>query len=182
MSEAQTMSKDELLNKIKAGKAAFDQQIAGLSDAQMLIAGPQGDEWTVKDVLAHLTACMLSMSSHLPEQQRIPLPLAAGEGESWTDQMLRINDYYYAQYKDKSLAEVRAEFEAAYQQTLAAVEALSDAQLSGADKSGLGEGDDHYDKAARTNIPSMVAGDSYEHFDEHLGYMANWLGQQKGRA
>ncbi len=179
MSEPQTMSKDELLNKIREGKAEFDRQIAGLSDAQMLVPGPHGDEWTMKDVLAHLTACMLSMSSRLPGQQRIPFPVEAHEGESWPDQMQRINDYYYAQFKDKPLAEVKADFEAAYQHTLAAVEALSDAQLVGEDKAGLGQGDDSYDREVRENIPDMVAGDTYEHFNEHLGFMADWLARQR---
>ncbi len=160
MSE-QLMSKAEVLDAMKRGHNDFVMIIFDLDEAKMTAVGPYPDsDWTLKDTLSHLTACTESMISRLPGQQPIPFPVEAREGESWDSQIERINEYYYQRDKDKPMVEVGAEFEKVYRQAVEAVEALSEGQVA--------------DRA----VQELIAGDSYVHYTEHLGYIADWLAQQ----
>ena len=48
------MDRQQLLSKLDRAWADFEQSFAGLTDAQMLEPGVVGD-WSVKDILAHVT-------------------------------------------------------------------------------------------------------------------------------
>lgn len=160
--EHPVLSKQELLEAIKRGHDEFVAAIIDLDEAKMTVAGPYPDsDWTMKDTLAHLTACTQSMISRLPGHQRIPFPVEAEAGESWESQVERINEYYYQRDKDNPLAQVGAEFDITYRRVLQAVEALSEEQATDPD------------------VQSLIAGDTYEHYAEHLGYVADWLAQQE---
>ena len=160
MSE-QLMSKAEVLDAMKRGHNDFVMIVFDLDEAKMTVAGPYpNSDWTLKDTLAHLTACTQDMISRLPGHQPIPFPVEAEAGESWDSQVQRMNEYYYQRDKDKPMVEVGAEFDSTYRQAVRAVEALSDEQV-----------------ADRT-VQELIAGDTYEHYAEHLGYIADWLAQQ----
>jgi hypothetical protein len=49
-----TMNRQQLLDRIDNAWTAFQQSYAGLPDAQLIIPGVTGD-WSVKDLLAHIT-------------------------------------------------------------------------------------------------------------------------------
>ncbi len=160
MSE-QLMSKAEVLDAMKRGHNDFVMIVFDLDEAKMTAAGPYPDsDWTLKDTLAHLTACTQDMISRLPGHQPIPFPVEAKAGESWDSQVERSNEYYYQRDKDKPMAQVGTEFDITYRQAVGAVEALSEGQVA--------------DRA----VQELIAGNTYEHYAEHLGYIADWLAQQ----
>lgn len=162
MSEAKyNLSKQQLLDKIRQSHDELTAPLLKLNEQQMTTPGPHPDsEWTMKDVLAHLTVWMQLMMSRLPGQERIPYPLEAKAGESWNSQLDRINEYYYQQSKDTPIGTVGVEFDKAYQQLLWEVAALNDEQL------------------ADPKLQADIAEDSYEHFDEHLEAVRGWLDAQ----
>lgn len=158
-------SKAALLEAIKHGHDQFVAAIFGLGEEQMTTPGAQSDSvWTVKDVLAHLARWMRAMVVRLPGGAGKPFPFEIEDGEARDSYTNRINDYWYQRDKDLPLAEVRSEFEAAYQQLAEAVSALSDAHV------------------AERAIQYRIEGNSFGHFDEHLDYMADWLKQQQAQA
>ena len=111
-------SKAELLGRIGREHAALEQTIARLSDEQMLAAVEH--DWTVKDLLAHITAWeQVTLLVHLANQpfaQTIDLP-----GVRYgVDSVDTINDAFYRRDKDKPLTEVRAAFARSYDQIVAA--------------------------------------------------------------
>jgi hypothetical protein len=117
------MTKSELLAQIRAERDLLEKTLASLTLEQMLQPGASG-AWTVKDVLAHISAserCMIRWTgSHLRgEPPEVPQP--------WDVE--RMNADTYAQVKDKPLAEVLEEFRASYRDSLALVESLSEEQL-----------------------------------------------------
>lgn len=59
------MDKQQLLKRLGAAWAAFQGSYAGLSDAQMLEHGVMGD-WSVKDILAHVTIWEEEALKYLP--------------------------------------------------------------------------------------------------------------------
>ena len=59
------MKKDQLMNKLEKAWTALKEAYAGLSGAQMLEPGVTG-EWSVKDILGHVTTWEEESLSYLP--------------------------------------------------------------------------------------------------------------------
>jgi hypothetical protein len=152
-------SKAELLGRIRREHAALEQRIARLSDHQMLV--PVEHDWSVKDLLAHITAWeQVTLLVHLANQpfhEVIDLP-----GVRYgVDNVDTINDAFYRRDKDKPLPQVRAAFDHSYDQIVAAIESLDEARLF-----------EHYvprgrEGSAGGQLIEWVVGDTYEHYQEH---------------
>ena len=59
------MTRDQLLQRLERGWTALTDAYAGLSDAQLTAPGVVGD-WSVKDILAHVTTWEEEALTHLP--------------------------------------------------------------------------------------------------------------------
>jgi DinB superfamily len=59
------MKKDQVLNRLEKAWATFHESYAGLSDPQLMETGVTG-EWSVKDILAHVTTWEEEALSYLP--------------------------------------------------------------------------------------------------------------------
>ena len=59
------MNRQQLLQKVDKAWAEFKESYAGLSDSQLTEAGVMGD-WSVKDILAHVTTWEEEALKHLP--------------------------------------------------------------------------------------------------------------------
>jgi len=59
------MKKQQVLNKLEQAWATFKESYAGLTDEQLLQAGVTGD-WSVKDILAHVSWWEQEALKHLP--------------------------------------------------------------------------------------------------------------------
>lgn len=120
-------SKAELLNLIQREHDLLKTQLARLSPEQMTRPGAEND-WSVKDLLAHITTWEQWMVDWLPkvlqDHSRSILPA----GSTWED-VDRLNAETYQKNKDRPLAEVMADFERSYQQTLEAIKPLSEETL-----------------------------------------------------
>jgi hypothetical protein len=77
----EAMNRAQLLQKIDAAWSAFHESYAGLSDEQMTAPGVTGD-WSVKDLLAHITVWEEEALTHLPAVMagRTPPRYAASGG------------------------------------------------------------------------------------------------------
>jgi hypothetical protein len=116
-------SKKSLLEQIHTERGQLEKTITRISPQGMLLPGACG-EWSVKDVLAHISAWERRMirwsQSHLKhEMPEVPLP--------WD--VDRMNADSHARDKDKPLADVLEEFQCSFQDSLELVESLSQAQL-----------------------------------------------------
>ena len=155
----ENIAKPELLIQIRTERKRLVEVLAALTPDQMLQPGASG-EWTVKDVLAHISAWerrMLSwIGSHLRgETPDVPLP--------WDVE--RMNAEAYAQVKDRPLAEVLKEFHRSYRDALALVESLSEEQLQTAYTGTWPMGPLWTGVSANTNW----------HYKEHRETMEAWL-------
>ena len=129
---------------MRAEHARLETLLAGISDDRFAQPGQFG-AWSVKDMLAHITFW---------EQRLIAYINGAKEsliqpGEEEQVAIDRINAEVLAANRDRPLAEVRADFERSYQQTLALVDSLSAEDLADEEMYGL------------------VVGDTFEHYREH---------------
>jgi uncharacterized protein (TIGR03083 family) len=164
-----TITNAELMRLIRKGRAEFEALLGQMTDEQMARRGAAGD-WSVKDILAHLTFWEQSMLRRIkavvrgerPESMRV-------EGEEWETTMNRINDQNFAANRQRPHAEVLADFQRSHQEAIAFIGTISDADLA--------EGS----RAAQTlgrPLHDLIAGDTYEHYAEHGDAIRQWLKQR----
>lgn len=163
MKEPQT--KAELLQYVHDGRVDFLNLINQIPKNRLLEKGVESD-WSIKDILAHITAWEVKMSEAFAEIQ------AGGAPHSWPEtdaDVDALNAEFYAGNKDKPLAQVLSEFEDAFPQAVAATEALSEEDLFDPDRF-----------AWRKERPLwwMVAGNTYGHYGDHVPNIQAWLGSE----
>ena len=59
------MNTSQVLQRLDAAWSEFEESYAGLSDAELLMPGVQGD-WSVRDIIAHVTWWEEEALKHLP--------------------------------------------------------------------------------------------------------------------
>ena len=163
------MNRDELLANIKRDRARLDELIARVGKTRMIEPSLEGG-WSVKDVLAHLSAwekiCMALVRNNEP----VPGPPPAESGPS-TD---IINQKIYEGSRDLPLADVVAEAQASHAELLALVEGLSDEALAtvlGASKEAA-----RVMEAEGPEVGQLISANSDAHYREHVAQIGRWLG------
>lgn len=153
MSENTQQQRADLLQRSRDEHAKLEAILAGLSEAQMLEPGVTEDGWTAKDHLAHLTWW----------EQRVVRVLARGEPDPLDTMPVDVHDtdainaYVFAQNKERTLADVRATFDASYQEMLRLIETAPD-DLPGEEW-------------------GWIDGNSASHYAEHVAMFEAWLGR-----
>ena len=163
------ISKTELMDRMAEGYEALERLLRGLDETQIGRPGPDGG-WGIKDHLFHLAmwergiAWLLGRRSRTEGMEITP--------EEWYNlTMDQINDLVYQRTRERTAAEALAAFREAHQEMLDALAPLNDADLQRPYRD--------YDSAAtrRPDEPVIgwIVGDTYEHYEEHLGYIRSLL-------
>jgi len=157
--------KAELLERIRQARAALEQAIGRLSDEALVAPGPDGG-WRVKDHLVHIAAWEQGIAALLRRQPRYAAMHV--DERTYLSGADAINAAVYENNKDRSLAGVRATFREAHDDILAAIDALSDADLR--------KTYSHYQpeepgKDSGAPIVGWIAGNTYEHYAEHQAWI-----------
>ena len=157
------MDKATLLDKIRTRQAEFEALLATLNEDQLNTPGVSGD-WSIKDILAHLVAWQKRTLAYLDAVARQGEP--GVESISSDAEMDELNARFYVGNKSRPLADVMTDFKNTYARVVAAVEALSEDDLFEPNRFAWLRGDP---------IWEQVAGNTYEHIDEHIGSIQAWL-------
>jgi uncharacterized protein (TIGR03083 family) len=144
--------KAELLEQVRATHQALESLLSGLDPSQMTQPGVNG-EWSVKDVLAHITW----WEQHTLRRLRTGHDDLYADGVDVPATTDRANAEVFAANRARPLDAVLADFAASYQEVLAALEALLDAALADPD------------------LYDAVAWDTFRHYPEHTAMLAAWL-------
>ena len=149
------MSKEEILEAMRRERAALLAAMQGISD-DVAITQPIVDAWTLKDLLGHIAAWNAVATKFVNEYLRdgAPMPLGLKDDAA----VNAYNAQLHAARRDWSLARVRAEFDAAFRNFVAAVEKLNDEQLNAPLPDPWEQG---------VTLERLIAWNSYEHEPEH---------------
>ncbi|NIM06228.1 MAG: ClbS/DfsB family four-helix bundle protein [Armatimonadetes bacterium] len=156
--------------KIQDTYSSLMQTIAGL-DEETAAARPGEAEWSIKDILAHISAWeAILLRFHIGGE---PFEEVVGlEGARYRATPFDVlNDHFYHRYRDLSFQEVAALLRDTHEDLLVALEALEEKELfkphswlqSGAVESGP--------------LIDYVAGNTYEHYLEHQAAVQAILGR-----
>ncbi|HEV2235217.1 MAG TPA: ClbS/DfsB family four-helix bundle protein [Ktedonobacterales bacterium] len=158
----QPATKDELLAMIQTGYEQFEALLATISQERMTAAST-GDDWSVKDHLAHLAAWQGYQAGRMEATaQGAPAPPALVPGVADEE---AINAALYARNKDRPLAVVLADWHASYQRALAATRALSWEALNGPFPWQPGG----------APVMAYTLGNTADHYEEHHAIIQRWL-------
>ena len=146
-------TRETLLQTIETRWEELGESVEGLSDAQMVAPGVVGD-WSVKDILAHITTWELESLKHLPE-------IAAGKPQQ------RYKDVYggldafnalkFAENRERSLEEVRSRFGKTHRRLLDFLDTVPDELLH-----------------SRERFRSRLRWDTYSHYPMHAEHIRAW--------
>ena len=158
------MDKATLLDNMSAGHEMLEKVLSPLNEAQMTATGVNGD-WSIKDVLVHLTAW----------QQRLLADMqAATRGEEAAistvditgEEMDRLNEQFYQENKARQVNEVLSDFQSTHTNLLAAVQAMTGEDLTDPHRFAWTDG---------KPLWQFIASETYEHILEHIGAIRRWL-------
>ncbi|UYN91166.1 MAG: ClbS/DfsB family four-helix bundle protein [Anaerolineales bacterium] len=165
MNDAIDFSKEELLQRIQDGwdrLHAFmdehsDEQLTGPTD----VAG-----WTAKDHLMHLSVWSGSMVAVLNgKPRRDYMEISREDWATLSETYDVVNGILQQRYKDLPLADVRKAVEEKHKELVARTEAMTEEELQLPYS--------HYQPNSKSTTPifEYIVGNTFEHYDEHIGWM-----------
>ena len=154
------MTKDELIQKIESEWDNLQAALDGLSEEQMHQPGVVG-EWTVKDILAHITAWQTRLITALFKAEKGFTPDTTDGGKA----VVQMNERFYREMKDRSFDQVWDDLDSSYHQLLSRLADWKEKDLFDPKRFKWMKGDP---------FAAYIAGDSYEHYAQHAAEIREW--------
>jgi hypothetical protein len=157
------MTKPLLLETLRSKRAEWDALLAEVPESRMTEPGVSG-EWSVKDMIAHLTFHERWFADRMQEQLC---------GQSYTPTELdfmdfdRRNDLIFQQQRDRPLPDVLAESREAFRLLIEGIQAHTEAFLT--------EPQQFEGAPEPVIIWQMLRGDVYDHYGQHAPSLRAWL-------
>src|SRR6266487_483762 len=164
---AEQMDKAKILDEMRTKYAALEDILAPLEEPQMTKEGVNGD-WSIKDVLAHITAWHLRLLDRMYAATRNEEPTLSGVVTD--EEVNRLNEQFYKENKSRPLNDVLIDFRTTYPQIVDVVQAMNEEDLIGPHRFAWMRGNP---------LCYLVAGDTYEHYEEHSQAIQEWLVNSK---
>ena len=126
---AEQTDKAKILDEMRTKYAALEDTLAPLDETQMTMEGVNG-EWSIKDVLAHITAWHHRLLVWLHAATRNEEPTLYG---LVTDEEIdRLNEQFYKEHKSRTLDDVLTGSRTTYLQIVDVVQAMNEEDLTDA--------------------------------------------------
>ncbi len=160
------MTQDEILDKLEDEREKFLEAIDGLSDEEFEEGGVTG-EWSVKDILDHLTRWEAEMVKLLWQVSQGQRPTTLHLTQKSVDET---NKTWEEQGRQRPLEQVLDDWSAVRKQTSRRVLSFSDKDLNDPKR---------YAWSGERPLWEWIAGDSFEHEAEHADEIRAWR-ERKG--
>lgn len=161
---AEFTTKTQLLDAVRSERDLLEAVLARLTPEQFTQPGVE-EEWTVKDVLAHIAYWEGVMVTWLETSLAGQTPDRPATGFTW-DMIHELNAANYAAHKDLPLAEIMSKYQRSQALAWAALEAAPEAAL-------LEPG--YFAWAGQRPFLVWVEANTTEHYAEHRSDIEHWL-------
>lgn len=157
------MTKDDVLEALEDNRENLLDTIDRLSDEQLIEAGVVG-EWSVKDILYHLSLWESDLVKRLWQMSRHEQPTTLVQNEA---EMHALNETWYQQGKDRPLEQILDDFAAVRKQTVKRVYNLPEGEFERS-PAWLKDG----------TLGEWIGEDSFTHEAEHTEAIRAWRTRQ----
>jgi hypothetical protein len=123
----QYLNKQVILERIQSERRRLEKNLEQLTDLQIETEEVIGD-WTVKDVLAHLSEWEKLFIGWYKTGVRGEIPEVPAPGISWQNIDV-LNQSIYEKYHRSSIEDIRRDFNESYKEILATIEAMSEEEM-----------------------------------------------------
>jgi hypothetical protein len=164
---SEQMDKARILNEMRAHYAALEEILTPLDRTQMTTKGIIPD-WSIKDILAHIASWHHRLLTWLQAAIRNEEPTISGPDS--VEEIDALNAQFYQENKSRPLDEVLTDFRTTHQQIMDRIQAMPEGDLISSQRFAWTKG---------SLLWQLVAGDTYEHYQEHIGQIQKWLVQSK---
>ncbi len=120
-------TKKELLDSIRSTHEQLEKKFGSLSPAQMVWPGSMED-WSVKDILAHLVDWEQRLISWYKAGLKGEVPETPAPGLTWRE-LPKLNQQGYELHKNEPLEDVLEQFEQSYQEVVDLIDAMSEKEI-----------------------------------------------------
>lgn len=164
-------TKAELLRTLDEGRKTWEETLAQVGEGRMEAPGVVGD-WSVKDLVAHVNFWERWVGGQIStgvegQESTILGPFATeipAEAKDWdTDQL---NAWAYEQNRRRPLAEVVMEEQQTYRRLYTLLRSMRDEDIFATGR---------YPWTRENAVVDYVAGNTYEHWPEHVQSIQEWL-------
>ena len=161
------MDKQELLETMKTTRAEWDALLTEVGEPRMTVAGVTGN-WSVKDVVAHLTAWEKRTVARLiavrqgGKPEPAPWPPNTSEEEE--------NAWIYEANRKRSLRDVLDDSRRVHDQVMKQLQPVTDEELNERGRFSWLDGN---------KLVESIPGNTYEHYQEHGELIRKWLARQR---
>lgn len=158
--------KERLVKRLRIERDLFEVVISPMSEDQMRTLQITSC-WTVKDILAHITAWEVELLRWLDRASTGKAPEIPAPGE-WAEYTDEFNDQSYLANQDRPLDDVLLEFQEVYRRVLFELEALPN-NLD----------DDYWSVWFGGKPPWDLLAAHHEHYREHRGEICSRLANEQ---
>jgi len=157
-------TKSELLEVINQTWRELNQIIEGISDDQLLQPGAMNNNWSYKDIMAHITAWeWLAMDRINAAQTGEPLKYPPIKDDDFVNSF---NADVFEKNRDVPLADVLDEFHKTHAEFFAQIERLEDNLLPRTLP---------FDWAGNLTFQVLISANTHWHYNEHIEASEKWL-------
>lgn len=155
------MNKTELLDALEQSRERFLDAVEGLPDEDLQEPGVVGD-WSLKDLLVHLTRCEAELVKLLWQAGQKRTPTSAHFAQIPVDEQ---NERWYRESRQRPLDLVLEDFHGVRNQTIRRVEALPERAF---------DDPQFYPWLGENPLWKWIAEDSFTHEAEHEAQVRAW--------
>lgn len=120
-------TKQQLIEDAQTERAALEKLLTTLTPEQMTQSAA-ADEWSAKDVLAHLIEWEGMVMKWYETGVKGKVPAVPSEEYNW-GQLPQLNHAIYLKHRDKPLAEVQKEFKASHKKIMKIIDSIPEKEL-----------------------------------------------------
>lgn len=161
------MDKKTLIEAVRNSRVAWDVLLAQVGEERMTTPGVTGN-WSVKDVVAHLTAWERRPVAWLTAVRQSATPEPAPWPPNLSEE--QTNAWIYEANRGRSLREILDESRRTHEELMKLLQMATEEELSDSRRFSWLKGNP---------LAESLPGNTYAHYQEHSEMIRNWLKPEK---
>lgn len=147
-------TKEELMEAIRTARTGLEKKFSKLTASQMVWPGSM-DDWSVKDILAHLVDWEQRLIEWYQAGLRGEIPETPAPGMTWRD-LPKVNQLGYKRHRGRPLEDVLEDFNKSHNDVLKLIEGMSEEEI-------FIKGS--YPWTGNSSLLTWIAANTYKHYN-----------------